>query len=152
MAKSRDKRQKSKIRLSDNSKISQPAATSSKFDASDIKYHERPVRFSLRYSHIGNNSIISLGPEQFKNLCERLGYFEDMTIGKIRQLPRENGLTSEKRKSENYKRLDSIYRDYNFDSYFHFRIRKKELARVFAAAKAGLYYLLEFDLTGKRNH
>jgi hypothetical protein len=80
-----------------------------------------------------------------------LGHFEEITWKDVRQIPREKGFSSEKKKSGNYKWLSSEFPQ--FTSFFHFRVSGLPTQfRVFAAQRSDLCYLLYLDKDGSVNH
>lgn len=121
--------------------------------AQQIEFLEAPVRFSLKHCDTKNYCIrLVTDNEAMTKLYKRLGYFENMTWGQIKGLPREDGVSIEKKDSENYKNLVKEYS--LFGSFGHFRVssRNKSKFRVFGAISNGLFYILWFDPDGVVNH
>lgn len=123
--------------------------------AAGIDVLERKVRFSLKHCDIGNVyclSTVAYDKDVLGDLYKRLGHFEDMTWSIARSLPRESGISIEKRDTPNYKLMSRAYVD--FDTFGHLRVpsKKKSLFRVFGAISDDLIYILRLDTDGSMNH
>jgi hypothetical protein len=122
-------------------------------EAEQIEFLDASVRFSLKHCNTKNYCIrLVTDNEAMNKLYKRLGYFESMTWGQIKTIAREDGISVEKKDSENHKQLS---REYDiFTSFGHFRVNNRNMPtfRVFGAISNGLFYILKFDPTGSINH
>ena len=125
------------------------------FQAPLIDVLEQKIRFSLKNCDTGKHYCISTVASDKKilaDLYKRLGYFEDITWGTMRTLPRESGISIEKKDSTNHKEMTKAFNE--FDTFGHFRVnsKAKNTFRVFGAMRSDLFYILRFDVDGAMNH
>jgi hypothetical protein len=126
--------------------------SSNGYSAPVIAVLERRVRFSLKHCNTGDYCIskITSGNEASK-LNARLGYFEDLEWGQVVKIPRQKGISIEKRDSSNYKYLKKMFPE--FTTFGHFRVTGLENAfRVFGTQVQELFYILLIDREGRVNH
>jgi len=126
-----------------------------KLQAPLIDVLDQKIRFSLKNCEVSKQyciSTISSDKNVLADLYKRLGYFEEMTWNTMQTLPREKGISIEKKDTSNYSELSKTYS--RFDTFGHFRVNSKNKSkfRVFGARSSDLFYILRFDLDGKINH
>lgn len=111
-------------------------------------YWEKPVRFSLRNCTVDKSFCISkLTSDYLVRLYKTLHQFENLTFKSFDGLPREKGLTSEKRDTPSYVMLKTKYPAY--DTFGHFRVDGVPTAfRVFCAKSNDLICILLLDSKG----
>jgi hypothetical protein len=100
-------------------------------------------------------SFYGLDRVEAENLIKRLKYIEKMTWRQFAALSRENGLTPEKPGSDNFNIIrgqDSSEQQLVEPYYFHFRVGKTKLFRVFGYQNGQLFCITHIDLKGKINH
>ena len=122
----------------------------------DLQYAEESVRFSIANCSIDKKySFWSITKEEAKKLVKKLAHFETMNWKQTAALPRENGLTSEKRGSESFSLIDN--QNSNKDKmleqhYFHLRIEPRGLFRIFGYQRMSIFYITHIDPKGKIHH
>lgn len=114
---------------------------------------ENPIRFSLKHctTHLGDKDfcLLEISKQEAERLYERLGYFEDLTWKDIANLDHKKGFSVEKKDSEAYKKLATIFT--HLTNFFHFRVNGVGTGkfRVFGGRKNDLCYILLVDRNGK---
>lgn len=117
---------------------------------------ESKVRFSLRYcANCNRDYCISKlkNSREAKSVASRLGYFEDHTWKQVLNLPHENGISAEKKNSENHNILQSECMLFN--TFGHLRVNNvegKNTYRIFGAIFEDIFYILRIDRDGRMNH
>ena len=122
----------------------------------DLQYADDNVCFSIANCSLDKNySLIGLVKKEVKKLIAKLKHFEKMTWKQVATLPRENGLTLERRGSESFDLVDTHNSDRNKileQHYFHFRVEQKGLFRVFGYQKGHIFYITHIDRKGRIHH
>lgn len=128
--------------------------TSSKFD---LEYAEHKVIFSIcdctlnkKYSFYNN-----LTKEKAKKFLGKLQYFEKYTWRQFANLSRENGVTCERKNSDNFNLIhneNTLGRNVLEQYYYHFRVEPRGLFRIFGYQKEQIFYITHIDPNGKINH
>jgi len=122
----------------------------------DLQYAEEKVCFSVCDCSLDKEySFWCLSKEQAKKFLERLRYIEKLTWKQFANLPRKNGLTSEKANSPNF---SLIHKQNTSESrfveqyYFHFRVEQVGLFRVFGYQRGQFFFITHIDPYGEINH
>lgn len=118
---------------------------------SPISHLESRVRFSFRNCDIDKFCIRNLSDKEINRFYSRLGYYEQLNWQQLRQLPRDNGFSVEKKDSENHSILSTQFDCFN--TFAHFRVYGTENTfRVFGAQNEDLFYILWIDKEGVVNN
>lgn len=122
----------------------------------DLQYAESNVVFGV--SHCCSDkkhSFWNLNRNESEDLLRRLMYIEQMTWKQLSALSREDGLTTEFPDSKTFLMIDSqnssetkIMEKY----YFHLRVKKKELFRIFGYQYKNIFYITHLDPKGELEH
>lgn len=119
----------------------------------DIQYLEKFVRFSFAYCSTKNKwCITNLDKNNLEHFYKRMGHFESCTWNVAKGMPREKGISIE-RKDGNvaYQLLKTQYP--RFTTFGHFRVNGTEtLTRVFIGLDGDLGYVLIIDRNGELQH
>lgn len=125
--------------------------TSTKFN---LQYAEAKVSFSLSDCSLDKKySFWRLNRGQAEKFVERLRHIEKLTWKQFASLPRKDGLTPER--SDNF---DLIHKQNTSEGklveqyYFHFRVEKIGLFRVFGYQRDQFFCITHIDPDGKINH
>lgn len=127
----------------------------SNIEALQLESLELPVRFSLHYCDTNKKYCIknvARNRNLLRSLYKRLGHFEKMNWRLAIGAAREDGISIEKKETDNHKALTNTFPQ--FTTFGHIRIpaEGKSIFRVFGAIKNDLFYILRFDVDGKENH
>lgn len=98
-----------------------------------------------------NYSFYGLCREDAKRLMKRLQHIEKMTWKQWISLPREGGLTPERKDSDSFNMIhnqNSSERKIVEQYYFHFRIEIKGVFRVFGYQKDQFFCITHIDRNG----
>ena len=122
----------------------------------DLRYAEENIVFvicdcSLRKSY----SFYGLSREEATKLIEKLKYIEKHTWKQFANIDRTNGLTSEKPNTEGFKLIheqNSSIKKLAEQYYFHFRVEKSDLFRVFGYQRNHYFCITHIDPNGKIQH
>lgn len=127
--------------------------TPSKIDLSHAE--SRVIFYFCDCSLKKDYSFYNLKRTNAEKLIETLKHIECMTWRQFAALPRKNGLTPEKPGSDNFNMIcdqDSSTQKLVEPYYFHFRVGKKALFRVFGYQKDQFFCITHIDPKGKINH
>lgn len=129
-------------------------ATPSKID---LRFSESKVVFSICDCSLGKGqSFYYLDKEEASKLIKRLQHLQKMTWRQLSALSREDGLTTEIVGFESYNMIDaqntSETKLVGERYYFHFRVEKKGLFRVFGYQMGQLFCITHIDPKGKIQH
>ena len=127
--------------------------TSTKFD---LIHTESKVCFSISDCSLNKKySFYDLGRELAKKFIIRLQHIEKMTWSQFINSPRKDGVTPEKKDGENFNMIheeNSSEQKFVEQYYFHFRVEKLGLFRIFGYQKGQIFYITHIDPSGKINH
>lgn len=122
----------------------------------NLVYAEEMIHFSVCDCSLDKKySFWCLSKEQAKEFLDKLKYVEQLTWKQFSSFPRENGLTLEKSRSPNFDLINtqSTYEGNLIEQYyFHFRVGKTKLFRVFGYQKQQFFCITHIDPNGKINH
>ena len=123
----------------------------------DLRHAESRVVFSFCDCSLDKkHSFYDISRDEATKLINRLRYIEKMTWKQLASLSREDGLTSEDIGCNNFemiKQKDTSEQQMTGERYyFHLRIEKKGLFRVFGYQKGQLFCITHVDPRGKINH
>lgn len=115
-----------------------------------IPFLENKVRFSFRDCNKDKFCVRKLSNDEIDKFYTRLGYLENLKWQQVKQISRENGISIEKKDSENHEKLSELYSE--FSVFGHFRVNGTgNPFRVFGAQKEDLFYVLLIDKDGLIN-
>ncbi|MAZ56253.1 hypothetical protein CL653_00470 [bacterium] len=121
----------------------------------DLGYAESNVCFSITDCSLKKYSFWCLNKQQAETLLKRLKHIEKLTWSQFINLSRQDGVTPEKNDTPNFIMIheentspDKMVEQY----YFHFRIEKRGLFRVFGYQKKQFFCITHIDPNGKINH
>jgi hypothetical protein len=92
---------------------------------------------------------------QAEDFLSRLQHYEKMTWKQLSSLPRETGLTVETEGSKSYEMIDSQNRNASKlieKRYFHFRVKDRDLFRVFGYQDKNIFYITHLNTNGDLHH
>ena len=119
----------------------------------DLEYSEEKVHFSICDCSLNKKySFWSLNREQAKKFIEKLKHIEKMKWKELAACPRETGLTPERHDSGNFKMIDeqnTYAAKLTEQHYFHFRVERTGLFRVFGYQKHQFFYITHIDPRGR---
>lgn len=116
-----------------------------------LHYLESKVRFSFSRCDISKFCIQKLEKPELKQLYNTLGKFEKMTWRQARELPRENGISIDKKDGAVYGLLKP--RVEACSTFGHFRVNTSGAnTRVFVGLDQDLAYLVFIDRKGELQH
>ncbi len=124
----------------------------------DFNYSDHGVVFSIRDCSLdGKYSFWKMDKKEAERLIKRLGYFENMTWRQFSALPREKGITKEKKNTESFemiKNQDSSTKKIAGETYyFHFRVSgTKKTFRVFGYQERHFFCITHIDREGRIHH
>lgn len=123
----------------------------------DLRHAESRVVFSICACTLNKKySFFGLSREEATKLIEKLRHIEKLIWKQWASLDRKNGLTSEDPKSENFDMIaaqdSSEQQMVDERYYFHFRVEKIGLFRVFGYQKGQLFCITHIDPRGKINN
>lgn len=136
-------------------KFDQDKSTSHIGTTVPLDYYESKVRFSISKCVIKKSFCIS-NVVKSKNVLQALygtlGRFESMTWRQITGLPRDKGISIEKKDDKMHQILSSEIPE--LTTFGHFRVdnHEKKIFRVFGARKEDLFYIIYFDVDGTLQH
>lgn len=111
------------------------------------------VRFSLSKCTVGGKNCILKVPDRqtLDRIYKSLGHFEKMTWGMLQRLPREQGITLEKKGSDLMKNFQRQHP--SMENFGHIRVDGTGTPnRIFLGIEKDLAFILYFDLKGKIHH
>lgn len=119
----------------------------------DTQYENERVFFLFNSCALDkHHSFYSLNKEQAKQLLDRINYISSMTWKQFANLPREQGLTSEKQNTNSFNLIhqqnpleEKIAEQY----YFHFRVKPSQPFRVFGYQYKQFFHITHLDPKGK---
>lgn len=121
----------------------------------DLAYAEAYVCFSITDCALKKYSFWCLDKQQAETLLKRLKHIEKLTWNQFANLSRQDGVTPEKPDTPNF---DMIHEENTSPGkmveqyYFHFRVEKKRLFRVFGYQRKQFFCITHIDPNGKINH
>lgn len=119
----------------------------------DLQFADYNVVFGISScSSDKKHSFWKLDRVQAEELLNKLKYFEKMTWRQFGALPRELGLTPEIDGTSAHKMIDSQDRTEAKlieKRYFHFRVKKTSLFRVFGYQYKNVFYITHLDPKGE---
>jgi hypothetical protein len=123
----------------------------------DLRYAESLVVFSICDCSLNKkHSFYGLSREKATELIKRLRYIEKLTWKQLASLSRQDGLTFEDVGSDNFEMIKeqdtSAQQMAGERYYFHFRVEKVGLFRVFGYQKCQLFCITHIDPDGEINH
>jgi len=122
----------------------------------DLRYAEENIVFVFcDCSLLKPYSFYGLSREEATKLIEKLKYIEKYTWKQFSNLDRINGLTPEKPGTASFDMIheqNSSIRKLVDQYYFHFRIEKTDLFRVFGYQKNHYFCITHIDPDGKIQH
>lgn len=114
-------------------------------------YLEKEIRFSFSKCDTGNFCIKKLARDELGRLYNKLGYFEKLTWGQLRKMPRENGMSLDLKDSKVFKSLAPKLP--GASTFGHFRVTGSDVPiRVFIGLERDLAYMLLIDRRGELQH
>ncbi len=122
----------------------------------DLEFSEHKIVFAISDCSLKKKfSFYNLNKSMAKEFVSCLKKIEKMTWGQFSGLNRKNGLTVEDPDSDNFKMIDQ--ENSSIDQlvekhYFHFRVKKDDLFRVFGYQRKQFFYITQIDPGGKKNH
>lgn len=129
------------------------------FEASskiDLRYSDEFVAFRISDCSLDKSySFYKLTREQAERLIQRIRHVEKMTWRQLSGLSREDGITTEKPSSESYSLIDqqNTQAEKLFEKYyFHLRIEKVGLFRIFGYQCGVFFCITHIDYQGKIHH
>ena len=122
----------------------------------DLRYAEYKILFLICDCSLDKHySFWSLNKEQAQEFIKRLQHIEKMTWAQLSSLPRDSGLTSEKKNSESFNMVynqstapEKLVEQY----YFHFRVEQRGLFRIFGYQKNQYFCITHLDYSGRVHH
>jgi len=122
----------------------------------DLQYADDNIVFGIAYCCADkDNSFWKLDRIEAEEFLAKIKHIEKMTWKQFSALPREDGLTTEFPGSKTYTMIDNqntmeakLFEKY----YFHFRIKKNSLFRVFGYQYKNIFYITHLDPKGKLQH
>lgn len=114
-------------------------------------FPESKVRFSFAKCDTNNWCITTLQKNEIERFYTRLGMFEQCTWGTVRQMPRENGISFDKKNGDVFDLLRPKMPECS--SFGHFRVNGTDAnIRIFVGLREALAYVLVIDRTGALQH
>lgn len=114
-------------------------------------YEDAKVRFSLSNCDTDRYCIRRTTKDEICRLYKTLAHFEQMTWRQLIQLPREKGMSIEKKDSPIHVMLKQQFP--SADTFGHLRVNGTDHPfRIFAARATDLIYVLLFDREGVIQH
>lgn len=121
----------------------------------DLEYAEECVCFSITDCSIKKYSFWCLDKQQAEILLKRLKHIEKLTWNQFANLSRQDGVTPEKSGTPNFDMIheeNTSPRKMVEQYYFHFRVEKKGLFRIFGYQRKRFFCITQIDPNGKINH
>ena len=128
----------------------------------DLQFKNEKVRFSISSCTTDKkHSFYTLTKQEAEQFIKRLQYLEQYTWSQFANpAKREDGLTTEKPNLKSFDLIDQQNKDYLLDQiyfredkyYFHFRVGKLGLFRVFGYQYKQFFYITHLDPKGKIHH
>ena len=119
----------------------------------DLRYAEEKIVFVICDCSLQKHySFYGLSREEATKLIAKLKYIENYTWKQFANLDRTNGLTSEKPNTASFNMIheqNSSVGKLVAQYYFHFRVEKADLFRVFGYQKNHYFCITHIDPDGK---
>lgn len=111
-------------------------------------YPDKLIRFSFSKCDFKRHCISKLQSREIERVYCALGRFEKLTWGALKRIPRESGISIDKKSGVAYELLKSKMPDCS--SFGHFRVGGTDMAtRVFVGIREDLVFILLFDREGR---
>lgn len=123
----------------------------------NLQFAEYKVVFSICDCSLDKkySFYYGLNRESSEKFLKKLKHLEQLTWSQLSALPREDGLTPEKTDAESFQMIheqntcpDKLVEQY----YFHFRVEKKGLFRVFGYQYKHYFCITHIDYKGRIHH
>jgi hypothetical protein len=122
----------------------------------DLRYAEQKVIFLITDCSLHKNySFWNLTKIQAGDFIKRLHHIEKLTWSQFSSMPRENGITSEKRDTDSFNMIheqNTTPEKFVEQYYFHFRVEQRGLFRVFGYQKRQYFCITHIDYGGRVHH
>ena len=122
----------------------------------DLQSADEKICFSITDCSLDKKySFWSLNKNQATALLKQLNHIEKLTWKQFSNLSRQNGITPEKPGTPNFNIIDeesTAMENITEKYYFHFRVKKTGLFRVFGYQKKQFFCITHIDPDGRINH
>lgn len=122
----------------------------------DLEHADKKVVFSFTdCSTKKKYSFYQLSRQQAKTLLDRLSHVEKLTWKQLANMGRKDGLTPEDPNNPNFNLIDnenSSVKKLTEKHYFHLRVERQGLFRVFGYQQGRHFCITHIDPEGKINH
>lgn len=134
-------------------KRGQVKESSSQISEPNNHHFESKIRFSMSKCSIGDDyCLLNVKKKDLKSLYKRLGRFENLTWGQLKNLKRESSITKDDKDTIAYNIMSQKFQGCSY--YGHFRVANEDKTpfRVFVGMLNDMLYILLIDIKGNIHH